>query len=53
MCGRRHTSAAVPPGKRDPVPIVQGDGWASEPIESGAENLTLTEIRSPDHSPRS
>jgi hypothetical protein len=41
------------PQERDPVPILQEDGWASEPIGTVAEKLTLTEIRSPDHSPHS
>ena len=35
------------PGK-DPVPIVQEAGWASEPVWIGAENLAPTGIRSPD-----
>jgi hypothetical protein len=34
------------PGK-DPVPIVQESGWASEPVWIGAENLASTGIRSP------
>jgi len=36
------------PGK-DPVPIVQGVGWAPVPIWTGVENLAPTGIRSPDH----
>jgi hypothetical protein len=31
-----------------PVPIVQEAGWAPGPVWTGAENLTLTGIRSPD-----
>jgi hypothetical protein len=40
------------PGK-DPVPIVQEAGWAPGPVWTGAENLSLTGIRSPDHPARS
>ena len=40
------------PGK-DPVPIVQEAGWALGPIWTGAENLALTGIRSPDRPARS
>ena len=40
------------PGK-DPVPIVQGAGWAPGPVWTGAENLTPTGIRSPDRPARS
>ena len=40
------------PGK-DAVPIVQQAGWASEPVWIGAEDLTLTGIRSPDLPSRS
>jgi len=35
------------PGK-DLVPIVQEAGWAPRPVWTGAENLTLTGIRSPE-----
>jgi hypothetical protein len=35
------------PGE-DLVPIVQEAGWAPGPVWTGAENLTLTGIRSPD-----
>ena len=35
------------PGK-DPVPIVQGAGWAPGPVWTSAENLAPTVIRSPD-----
>ena len=34
--------------RKDPVPIVQEAGWASEPVWIGAENLAPTGIRSPD-----
>jgi hypothetical protein len=27
-------SCALPPGKGPPVPIVQGTGWASEPVRT-------------------
>jgi hypothetical protein len=40
------------PGK-DPVPIVQEDGWASGPVWTGLENLAPTRIRSPDRPARS
>jgi hypothetical protein len=45
--GRCHAPAAFTPG-RDPLPIVQEAGWASEPFWIGAENLASTGIRSPD-----
>jgi len=35
------------PGK-ETVPIVQDAGWALGPVWSGAENLDLIGIRSPD-----
>jgi hypothetical protein len=38
---------------KDPVPIVQEDGWASGPVWTGAENLAHTGIRSPDRPARS
>ena len=47
-----HTPAALYPGK-DPVPIVQGGGWAQGPIWTGAENLAPTGIRSTDRPVRS
>ena len=40
------------PGK-DPVSIVQKAGWAPGPVWTGAENLALTGIRSPDRPARS
>jgi hypothetical protein len=41
------------PRERDPVPIVQEDGWAPGPVWTGAENLAPTGIRSPDRPARS
>jgi hypothetical protein len=38
---------------KDPVPIVQGVGWAPGPVWTGAENLAPTGIRSPDSPARS
>jgi len=38
---------------KDPVPIVQGVGWAPRPVWTIAENLAYTEIRSPDRPARS
>jgi hypothetical protein len=37
----------------DPVPILQEAGWVPGSIWTGAENLTPTEIRSPDRPDRS
>ena len=42
----------LPPGK-DAVPIVQEAGWAPRPVWTGAKNLALTGIRSPDRPARS
>jgi hypothetical protein len=50
--GQYYAPAAFTPGK-DPVPIVQEAGWASEPVWTGAENLGPTGIRSPDLPARS
>jgi hypothetical protein len=36
------------PREKDPVPIVQGAGWATGPIWTGMENLAPTRIRYPD-----
>jgi len=47
-----HTPAAFTSGK-DPVPILQEDGWAPGPVWIGAENLAPTGIQSPDLPPRS
>jgi hypothetical protein len=41
------------PEKRDPVPIVQGAGWAPLPVWTGVENLAPTGIRSSDRPSRS
>jgi hypothetical protein len=32
VSGQRHAPAALCPGKRPPVPIVQEAGWAPEPV---------------------
>jgi len=50
--GQRNAPAALAAGK-DPSPIVQEAGWASEPVWAGAENLAHTEIRSPNRPARS
>ena len=50
--GQGHAPAAFTPGK-DPVPILQEAGWASEPVWIEAENLGPTGIRSPDLPARS
>lgn len=39
-------SAALHPGKRDPVAIVEEDGWVSGPVWTGGENFAPTGIRS-------
>ena len=44
-------SGRFTPGK-DPVSILQEAGWATGPVWTGAENLTLTGIRSPDRPAR-
>jgi len=38
VCGQHHAPFTFTSGK-DPVPIVQQDGWAPEPVWIGAENL--------------
>ena len=45
--GQRHASVAFTP-RKDPVPIVQEDGWALETVWIRAENLAPTGIRSSD-----
>jgi hypothetical protein len=45
-------SGRFTPGK-DPVPIEQEAGWASDPGWTGAEYLAPTEIRSSDRPARS
>ena len=44
--------AALPPGK-DPVPIVQEDGWTPGPFWTAAENLAPAGFRSLDRPARS
>jgi len=39
--------------RKDLVPIIQEAGWAPEPVWTGAENLALTGIQSPDGPARS
>ena len=39
--------------RKDPVPIVWEAGWAPGSVWTGAENLVLTAIRSPDRPVRS
>ena len=48
--GRKSTprSGRFTPGKKDPVPIIQGAGWATGPAWTGTENLASTRIRYPD-----
>jgi hypothetical protein len=50
VCDLCHATAAVPPGKKDPVPAVQETWWAKGPVWTGAENQNLapTGTRSPD-----
>ena len=50
--GQPHAPAPSTPGK-EPVPIVQEAGWAPGPVWTGAENPSLTGIRSPDCPARS
>jgi hypothetical protein len=50
--GQNHAPVAFTSGK-DPVPIVQEAGWASEAVRIGAENLAPTGLRSPDLPARS
>ena len=49
--GQRHAKVDLPPGK-SPVTIVQEAGWATGPVWTGAENLAITAIRSPDRPAR-
>jgi hypothetical protein len=39
--------------ERDPLKIVQEDGWAPEAVRMDTENLTFTGIRFPDRPARS
>ena len=41
------------PRGRDPVPVIQEDGWTTEPVWTGAENLATTRFRLPDRAARS
>jgi len=50
--GQIHALATFIPGK-DPIPIVQEDGWSPWPVWTGAENFAPTGIRSPDRPARS
>ena len=50
--GQRHVPAALPPEKY-PVPIIYEAVWAPGPVWTGAENLALNGIRSPDLPDRS
>jgi hypothetical protein len=50
--GQRHVPAALPLEK-EPVRIIQEAGWVPGPVATGAENLTSTGIRFPDHPNRS
>jgi hypothetical protein len=50
--GQHHAPSAFISGK-DPVPIVQEAGWASELAWIGAENLSPTGIQSPGLQARS
>ena len=49
---QRHAPAALPQGKTQ-VPTLQGAGWAPGPVWTGAKNLVLIAIRSPDRPARS
>ena len=51
--GQRHaTPDRCTPGK-DPVPVVQEAGWATEPVWTGEEKIVPTGIRSSDRPARS
>jgi hypothetical protein len=41
------------PRERDPVPIVQENGWALSPVWTSAEYFAPTGIRSQEHPARS
>ena len=49
VCGQRHATAALPPGKTQ-YPMYSR---LSEPVWTGAENLSHTGVRSPDYPDRS
>ena len=52
VCGQRHTPAGFTSGK-NPVPIVWDAGWAPGTVWTGAIELALTGIPSPDRPDRS
>ena len=41
------TRPSIYPREKDPVTIVQGDGWDPKPGRTGADNLASTGMRSP------
>ena len=47
------TLRSLYPRERNSAPTVQEAGWAPEPVWTGAENLALTGIRSPERPTRS
>jgi hypothetical protein len=50
MGDQLQTPAALP--REDQLPIVQEAGWASEPVWTGAENISLHRFRFPDYPER-
>ena len=46
--GQCHAPAALHPGKKELVPIVQEAWWAPRMVRTGAGNLTPTGIQSTD-----
>jgi hypothetical protein len=44
--GQRHAPAVLPPGN-DPVPIVQGAGWASGQVWTDAKGVAPTGVQTP------
>jgi hypothetical protein len=51
VSGQRYAPAALPPGKRPPVPTVQEAGWASEPVWT--QRLEKNNLPLPGIEPRS
>jgi len=47
-CVVKSTPRLLYPREREPVPTVQGAGWAPGPVWTGAENLAPAKIRCPD-----
>ena len=47
------TTRPLYPPKRDPETILQDTGWAPGLVQTGAESLVATRIRSPEHPVRS